>query len=164
MIRLVDAYRCGAVLPVAVPCIGSCEASGPAGLPPARHHPIFARPDTRPRAFKLSLIKSQSRLWRTQHPWLFGCCTRLPVHGGTILKCQGAGRGDWLPRSPRSESAAHGSDRSSVAFYAPATDESSARLAGVVTGKRVAARQRNATTGSERWRSLTAPSFFGRTT
>jgi len=82
----------------------------------------------------------------------------------TILDLHAADLGDWLPRSPRSESTAHGSDRSSVAFYAPATDESSARLTGVVTGKRVAARQRNATTGSERWRSLTAPSFFGRAT
>jgi len=59
-----------------------------------------------------------------------------------FLYLQAAGLGDWLPRSPRSESAAHRSDRLLVAFYASAINKVAARLGGVVTGKRVAARQR----------------------
>jgi len=47
-----------------------------------------------------------------------------------------------------------------VAFYASTLKEIVARLGGVVTGKRVAARQGNATTGSEQRRSLIASSFF----
>ena len=50
--------------------------------------------------------------------------------------------GNWLARSPRSESAARGSARLSVAFYVPTPNENVARLTGGVTGKRVAARQR----------------------
>ena len=49
--------------------------------------------------------------------------------------------GTWLPRSPRSESAAHVSARLLAAFYTSATDKIVDPLGGGVTGKRVAARQ-----------------------
>ena len=124
-----------------MPCIGSCEASGRAGLPPAPHHPIFARPDTRPRAFRLSWLKANPACGRSD---VSGCSGA--VHGSrpvaaTIFNSHAAGLGDWLPRSPRSESAAHDADGPSIAFYAATLNEISACLTGVVTGKRVAARQ-----------------------
>jgi hypothetical protein len=89
------------------------------------------------------------------------------VHGSrslaaTIFNRHAAGLGDWLARSPRSESTAHGSDRFSGAFYGATSNNILARLAGVVTGKRAAARQVNATTGSGRWRAFGGCGVFRR--
>ena len=88
------------------------------------------------------------------------------IHGSRFLKAttleyQAACLGDWLPRSPRSDLAAHASLRSSVAFDAPTRNETVARLGGGVTRKRVAAHQRNATTSSKRWWALACARFFG---
>ena len=124
-----------------MPCIDSCEASGRAGLPPAPHHPIFARPDTRHHAFKGSRIKANPAFGRAD---ISGCsgavCGSRPM-AATILECHAAVHGDWPPRSPRSGSTAHRSDRLSVAFYAPAIKRCFILSQGVVTGKRVAAHQ-----------------------
>ena len=149
-------YRGVVLQSVAVPCIDSCEASGRAGLPPAPHHPIFARPDTRHHAFKDSWLKANPAFGRAD---ISGCSDAVrgsrPLTAA-ILNRPAAGLGDWLPRSPRSGLAAHASLRSSAAFYASTLNETVARLGGVVTGKRVAARQRNAATGSGRWRTWAA--------
>ena len=133
--------RCVVLESVAGSCIDSCEASGRAGLPPAPHHPIFARPDTRPRAFKGSRLKANPACGRYDISGCSGAVHGSRLLAATIFNRHAAGLGDWLARSPRSESAAHGSDRPSAAFYAPKIDKIIARLTSVVTWKRVAAHQ-----------------------